>query len=386
MQIILWASIFLIVYNYLLFPFCIVFFSTKKKLPFKILEKEQLPSVSILIAAFNEEEVISAKIDSILKSNYPLSKIEVLIGSDNSTDRTNVIVRAFEKEHPGIKLVEFTQRTGKPKIVDTLKEQAKHDFLILTDANVYFGEDLIVELLKYYADENVGLIGGNIINQNIKNSGISVQEDTYLNLENKVKFGEGYLFGKMLGAFGGVFSIRKELYKEVPKGFIVDDFYISMQVLLAGKKAILNNEAIAYEDISNNMRDEFNRKTRIATGNFQNMAYFFGKIAKSSFSLLFLFFSHKVIRWLTPFFLITTLISSLYLWNYSEINFYVCLLNLIFYALILVDFLLKQLNIHLVLLRGISHFVSMNVALLIGFTRFLTKPTSNIWSPTKRNQ
>jgi cellulose synthase/poly-beta-1,6-N-acetylglucosamine synthase-like glycosyltransferase len=148
--------------------------------------------------------------------------------------------------------------------------------LILTDANVYFEPDTIFELTKHYKNPAIGLVGALILNTNVKKTGISYQEKTYLSLENKIKFAEGVLGGAMIGAFGGAFSIRRDVYKPVPPKFIVDDFYITMQVLAQGKQAILEPSAVVYEDVANVPAEEFRRKVRISTGNFQNLREFRG--------------------------------------------------------------------------------------------------------------
>lgn len=384
-EITLWLSIVLLIHNHVLFPLYILLKSRKKKLKYSSFQADNLPHVSVLIAAHNEEQVIAKKLKSLIDSNYPLNKLEILVGSDNSTDSTNSIVKNFQDKHPEVGLIEFHQRTGKPKIIDYLKDISKHPFLILTDANVFFEKDTIYELVRYYSSDKLGLVGSYIRGKNASKSGISIQEKTYLNVENEIKYGEGVLYGKMMGAFGGAYSIRKSCYREVPDGFIADDFFISMNVLIQGKDAILNKKALTYEDLGNNIKLEFGRKVRIATGNFQNLGYFFSKLLKSG-KTLSLFFSHKLLRWIAPMLLILVIISSIILyqrhWIYQLINFF----NLTFYGLIPIDWLLKKCNIHLKLLRSISHFVSMNVAMLVGFFKFLRKPKSNIWSPTQRNQ
>lgn len=383
---IFWFCILLVIYNYIFFPLFVIIKSNNKEISYKYFSKNQSPEVSIIVAAYNEEEVIKEKIFSILNSNYDLEKIEILIGSDNSTDQTNTIVKQITETYKQVKLIEFKKRTGKPKIVDTLKNNSKHNLIILTDANVFFEKDTIYEITKYFADHEIGLVGGNIINQNIKKTGISRSENQYLALENRVKYGEGLLYGYMIGAFGGIYCLNKKYYTDVPKGFISDDFFISMNVFLKGKKAILNKNAICYEDISNNMADEFKRKTRIAIGNFQNLFYLIKKRKHMSFLLKLLFFSHKIIRWLTPFLLIIIFISLSIIKNESSIFELIFYVNIIFYSTVLIDYLLKKINIHSKTLRTISHFITMNIALLVGFFKFLAKPKNNIWTPTKRNQ
>jgi cellulose synthase/poly-beta-1,6-N-acetylglucosamine synthase-like glycosyltransferase len=190
----------------------------------------------------------------------------------------------------------------------------------------------------------------------------------------------------MMGPFGGCFALRKELFKPVPSNFLVDDFYICMKVIEQKYKAINNLNAIVYEDVSNNLSDEFKRKIRIATGDFQNMKEFASFLWPPYKGLAISFLSHKILRWITPLFIITAFVSNLFL--FSELQFYAY--TLLFFCFLcflpFIDYLLKKIQIHIIFLRFITHFLSMNIALMIGMFKFLKGVKSNVWKPTKRNQ
>jgi len=240
--------------------------------------------------------------------------------------------------------------------------------------------------VKHYKNENIALVGGLIENTNLKKTGISYQEKTYLTNENIIKYREGILWGTMIGAFGGIYSIRKINYRPVPLNYYMDDFYITMHVLKEGKCAIQELEAVCYEDISNLIKEEFRRKIRISIGNFQNLSFFW-KLAFPIFSGLgFSFISHKILRWHTPIFLIGILFVNFILASKSDFFAIVLLVQLFSFFIPLFDYLLKKIHIHIVLLRFITHFYSMNLALLIGLFKFIKGVDSNIWQPTKRNQ
>src|SRR5690606_1843765 len=150
--------------------------------------------------------------------------------------------------------------------------EAKGEVFILTDANVFFTKDTIYQLVKHYKNPEVAQVGGNIINPEHKQDGISFQEKSYLSRENIIKYQEGIIWGCMIGAFGGCYSIRANYFVPVPPKFLVDDFYISMHVLEQNKKALNELDAHCYEDVSNKIKEEFRRKLRISAGNFQNLA------------------------------------------------------------------------------------------------------------------
>ncbi|MBK8806879.1 MAG: glycosyltransferase [Bacteroidales bacterium] len=389
LSIIFWLFVLLIFHSYIFFPLLLKILAKNKKnntFVWDDTDRENLPMISVVMAAYNEQQVIEEKINSIFKTNYPLDKIEVLIGSDNSSDNTNLIISTYAEEYKQIKLFAFTQRQGKANIINQLAEKAQGEILILTDANVYFTESTLYHLVKHFRNNTISLVGGLILNTNLKKNGISIQEKTYLTNENILKYREGVLWGSMIGAFGGIYAIRKNAYHPVPLNFYMDDFYITLHVLQDGGKAIQELEAICYEDISNLMKEEFRRKIRISIGNFQNLSVFW-KIALSlNKGNGFCFFSHKILRWFTPFMLIDCFIISLLLFNQSSIFEYLLYMQLILFSIPLFDYLLKKINIHSVLLRFITHFLSMNLALLIGFFRFFKGVESNVWQPTKRNQ
>jgi cellulose synthase/poly-beta-1,6-N-acetylglucosamine synthase-like glycosyltransferase len=190
----------------------------------------------------------------------------------------------------------------------------------------------------------------------------------------------------MMGPFGGCFAIRKELYTPVPKNFLVDDFYICMKIIQSGYKAINVLDAVVYEDVSNNLSDEFFRKVRIATGDFQNLYEFKRMLWPPFKGLGFSFMSHKVLRWITPIFIVISYILALIL-SFNNL-FY--LIITICYSLVLllplIDYLLKKIKINNIFLRFVTHFFTMNLALLAGMFKAMKGVKSNVWKPTKRNQ
>lgn len=374
-----------LVYHYLLFPLLLKYLARKETINKTISSLSELPKISILLAAYNEEDVIKEKIESTFNTNYPIDKIEFIIGSDASTDNTESITESFKNKYPQLILKRFKGRTGKPSIINSLEKMATGEILILTDANVFFDTNTLYELTKHYKNPEIGLVGGNILNQETKVDGISKQEKKYLDRENTIKYHQGIIWGSMMGAFGGLYSMRKSLYKQVPKGFIVDDFYITMNVLLQDHKAINELEAIAYEDISNVPSEEFRRKVRIGTGNFQNLFHFKSLLFKGK-GIGFNFLSHKILRWKGPFFILILLGTSLYLGCYNSYAWLATSSILGLLLMPLVDSALKLMGIHSRIIRFFGHFVMMNLALLMGFTKFVTGKSSATWTPTKRNQ
>jgi len=377
------VSVVSIAHTYLIYPsFMLLFFRKPRKERKFYSQAEELPSIAVLIAAFNEEKVIEQKLNSILESNYPRQKIEILVGSDASTDATDKIVAKISQSYPCIKLVRFSIRSGKIEIVNQLHSMTNAEILFLTDANVLFSKDTIYESIKFFKDDQVGIVASNIIKQAKVEEGITYQEQKYLSFENKLKAAESNAADIIMGAEGGCYAIKNNLFSRVPLKFNVDDFFITLQVIARGKKTLFNPESICFEDVHSDPSGEYMRKVRISSGNFQNLL-FFRKILISFWKPLgFMFLSHKVLRWWTPFFLITALISSLLL----AFDFPVFALLFFFQCLfILVSVIDNLIPINQRLIKFIAHFYLMNLALFMGFIKFTKGIQSSIWQPIKRN-
>ncbi len=386
LEIIFWICLTFILHTYLFYHLSIRIFARNKKGNTKIFKiEDEIPFVSILIAAHNEETVISDKILSIVNSSFPETKIEVLVGSDCSTDKTNKIIEQLIKEYACISIVKFENRTGKIGVINSLIEKAKYDLVLLTDANVMFDKQSIFELVKHFKNEEIGLVDSKMINIGIKKDGISLQEKTYISTEVSSKNAESLLWGTMMGPFGGCFALRKKLWEKIPSHFLVDDFFINMLVLQKGFKSINEPNAIVFEDVSNGLSDEFRRKIRISSGNFQNLFHYKHLLFDFSW-IAFSFFSHKVLRWLTPFFILSIISILPFIIENQSFYFYF-LIGIIFcFSLVSIDFLLKSLKVNIKLLRFLTHFTMMNVALFIGFLNYIKGVKSSIWEPTRRNQ
>ena len=320
------------------------------------------------------------------KSDYPLERLEILVGSDASTDATNTILQQLEKVHPMLHVRLFEHRTGKPGVINHLAESARGEILVITDANVMVDTNTLSEMVQCFKPDRVGLVDTRMINTLSKKDGISQQEKFYISREVRIKQQESLLWGSMMGPFGGCYAVRKSLYKPVPGNFLVDDFYINMSVLKQGYHCISNVEARVYEDVSNNLSEEFRRKKRISAGNYQNLAEFGSLLWSRQAGVAFSFFSHKVIRWIVPFLVMITLAISIYFSAGSRLYLLLALLQLAVIAIPLIDYLLRKIKIHNIPLRFISHFVLMNLALLAGFFKYLGGIKNNVWQPTKRNQ
>ena len=376
------CSSFLILHTYVFYPlFMILIYRNSNHNQLLFYSDHELPAIAILIAAHNEEKVIEKKILSVFNTNYPSSKLKIFIGSDASTDRTDEIISNLTNTYSNIEFIKFKGRVGKISIINHLQSLCDESVLILSDANVIFKQNTIFELVKYFKDSNVGLVSANIIKESLNNDGISYQEKKYLNFENKIKASESFAFNFIMGAEGGCYAIRNNLFSKVPSNFIVDDFFITMQVLERKNYALLNNLAICIEDVTTDISSEYRRKVRISSGNFQNL-FFFKHLLFDFSSICFAFWSHKVLRWLTPFFIFICLFSSVFLIPYHKFFIWISCIQLVLLLFPLFNYFFKFNN---VFLKFIAHFYLMNFALFEGFIKFIKGIKSSIWEPINRN-
>jgi cellulose synthase/poly-beta-1,6-N-acetylglucosamine synthase-like glycosyltransferase len=343
------------------------------------------PHVTIVFSVFNEETVIRRKLESLFNSNYPAEKLHVLIGSDHSTDQTNLIIEEFILRNKNITLIKKETRNGKLKIINELIDLVNTEHVIFTDANVFF-EPITLKALVYNLLKNdAQMVGGNIMKFSPKNGGISGQEIFYMNFENQLKYNESLKYGFCVGVEGGCYGILKQSFIKVPDGFLMDDFFITLNVISNNGKVLFEPQAVCYEDVNDDPMIEFKRKIRISLGNFRNLKYYKHLLFPIHKGFGFAFFFHKVLRWFTPFALVLSFLISFLL------SFYYNLFNAITlgYSLILIlpylTIYLEKLKLKIPIINTLGHFILMNFALLIGYFKYISATNESAWEPPKRN-
>ncbi len=382
--IIFWISLLAIAYSYLIYPVWLRMRAGKKSLA-PPAEPDEWPSVEVIFAAYNEEKVLEDKLRSVLASDYPKDKLRIHVGSDASTDKTDDILKSFAEKDDRLRWQRFGGRSGKANIINALAKDSKADILIPTDANIIFAPSSVKHLVRWFVRDRTSIVGASIVYDSENLKGIAPQEDFYLRRENNIKEREGLLYGTAMGIEGGCYAIRREAFRPIPKNYFMEDFFQSMQVMQRGEDVLVDTKAIVYEDVSTEIREEYKRKVRISVGNFQNLKHFFPVLYKQTFPLGFVFFSHKVLRWITPFLLLAMLFAALQLGFSGRILYQ----WLVVVAILWIGLTVAQVK-RIVNFGGIpsfaAHFLYMNLALLDGFIKFSKGVKSNVWQPTKRKQ
>ncbi|MCB0606627.1 MAG: glycosyltransferase [Lewinellaceae bacterium] len=384
-----------LVHTYLLYPLILRILAPDKS---KVSpdEPQEWPLVSVLMAVYNEERVIRAKLESLDGLDYPKDRLRIFIGSDNSADQTNDIVRAYAAGRPAIRFFPFPNRSGKPGVINRLSELALAEtpaspghLFFMTDANVLFDRSTLKNLARHFRNPQVALVDAKVIHTGIRSAGISRSENQYISGEVWLKHREGQAWGRMMGPFGGCYALRSDFFTQVPGNYLVDDFYIAMRALEQGGAAINDLEALCYEPISHDWREEFRRKSRISAGNFQNMKTFLHLWWPPFGTLGFAFFSHKVLRWLGPFLIGAMWLSAVSLALCFHNFFWAvvfCSITVAFILAIGLDPLLRTASLQWLPAKSLRYFVLMNIALLTGFFKYIKGIKNNVWEPTKRDQ
>lgn len=374
------------VFSYVVFPWLMKQKASKINTP-KNNDSEvaDWPPVTIVFSVFNEEKVITRKLESIINSDYPKDKLFVLIGSDNSSDQTNSIIEHYIAGYSFIQLVKKTNRNGKLKIINELVDITTTEHLVFTDANVFFEPHTIKTLVYNLVKKDAKMVCGNIHKFSPKNEGISGQEIFYMNFENTLKHNESVVYGFCVGAEGGCYAIKKDWFVKVPDGFLMDDFFITLDVISKKGKVLFEPEAICYEDVNDAPLIEFKRKIRISLGNFRNLNYYKHLLFPMTKGFGFAFFSHKVLRWFTPFAIILSFVFALILIVYCPFFKWISLAYMLLIILPVLTILLEKIRLKIPFINTLGHFILMNFALLLGYFKYISASHESAWEPPKRN-
>ncbi len=395
LSLLLWGSLALLVHSYGLYPLMMRFLARGRELPGERFEEDEaFPEVVVLMAVYNEEAVLEQTLCSILASDYPRGRLRILVGSDGSRDRSDAILTRLAAGDERLQWVPFPGRQGKIRVINQLAGQARASLVhpesalfVLCDANVSWTPQLLRRLASHFRRASVGMVGAAVRDRIREHEGIGDQEEAYVGQENLVKFAEGLLWGRVAGLFGACYAMRARLFQPVPEHYRVDDFFQTYACFVQGAEAIVDLEAVCHEAVSTDIREEFRRKRRIASGNFQNWRHFWSFLLpwNGGWATCFSFWSHKGLRWAGPFLLITAFASSLVLGFLHPGHWLVS-------GAFVLGLLLSGLDAGLArrggksvkLLRFARYFLSMNAALFMGFTDFLRGPRNSVWEPTRR--
>lgn len=391
LEVTLWVCAASVVYNYagypvLLFILCLLS-QAKSDLQFlfrrTLRRSSQLPQifprVCALLSAYNEEQVIQAKVQNTLALDYPAERMEIMIGLDAPTDSTPELLRRLDTSR--IRVIHFRERQGKLKVLCALARLTDAEILLITDANTVLESSCLRKLVRHFQDAEVGAVSGEEIRVPAPGTDPG-GEGLYWKYESALKFLENRL-NCSLGANGSVLAVRTCLFRP-SRLSIVEDLEIPLAIRFQGYRVAYDPEAVATEEIAPTLSAQFARRARVAAGNFQtllgNLAYLDPRKGLPAFC----YFSHRVLRWFSPFLLLGALLSSLALGTRPA---YAALasVQVAFYLAALLGFWHKGRGKRLPRIFSIPfQFCLMNLALFVGFFRYLTGAQTVVWTSTPR--
>ncbi len=386
-----WICIFFIFYSYIgyaLLVWAYLRIRGKKQNPFRETPDFE-PAVSLIVAAYNEEDVIRKKIENCLEIDYPRNKLNLVFVADGSTDNTAAII----KQYPGVELLYRQEREGKVAAINRAMSLVRTEYVVFCDANTFLNRECIREIVKHYQDERIGAVAGEkkVIAPDGVNKPVKDGEGAYWKYESELKKIDSDFYS-VVGAAGELFSIRTQLYEPLPADILLDDFIISMNICRKGYRVIYEPRAYAMETPSLTMKDELKRKIRISAGGFQSILILRDLLNIFKYGRLsFLYISHRVSRWvlcpvLLPVLFFCSFIISLNSdYDVNRIYHILFFAQVAFYSMAIAGWVLSKKGIRNSVFYIFYYFVFMNLALYKGFFRFISKKQTVLWEKAQRS-
>lgn len=387
MIVFFWISLFIVFYTFVGYGIVLFVLVKLKRLFYgkKVpsYDLHHLPTLTLIIAAYNEADVIEAKIHNTFSLNYPLEKFNIIFITDGSSDGTPEKIALY----PAIRLMHTQERKGKINAIHRAMQQVSTEITVFTDANTTLNSDALINIARHYADQKVGAVSGEKRVQVQELSDATAGEGFYWKYESLLKKWDSELYS-VVGAAGELFSIRTGLYQAVPADTILDDFMISLLIASNGYRIVYEPEAFAMETASANTKEELKRKIRIAAGGIQSILRLKPLLNPLQHPVLsFQYISHRVLRWtITPFLMVLSLILNIVIIFYINLPLYQLILaaQLGFYMLALAGWFLEQKEIKIKALFVPFYFCLMNYAVLAGIVRFFSNKQSAVWEKALR--
>lgn len=381
--VLFWVLLSLIIYTYLIFPLLVILRGLIWQKPYKSEELSPLPRVSVIIAAYNEEREIGKKLDNILSLDYPQDRLEVVIASDGSTDRTEAIVQSYEGR--GIKLLSLP-RLGKAAALNAAVAASKGEILVFSDANSMYKSDALRALVSPFADPKIGGVAGNQRYLKKKDAGSAgAGERSYWDFDRVMKQFESRA-GNAISATGAIYAIRRALFQPVMEG-VTDDFFTSTSVIAQGFRLVFAPEAVAYESVAGTSGTEFGRKVRVITRGLR--AVFIARREllnpfRYGFYAIQLF-SHKALRRVIVYPLILLFFVNAFVWQAGLFYQLMMIGQLAFYGLGFIGMLLDGTRFRRVKIFTIPfYFCLVNAAVLVATINIARGQQIKRWEPQRK--
>lgn len=372
----------LLIYNYFLYPLAIILLAKFRNASTAAtpLASSSTPSVSLIIAAYNEERVIDAKIRNSLALDYPKDRLQIVVVSDGSTDSTPQIVQRYQDQR--VVSLHQAPRRGKTAALNRAVVTASGEIVVFSDANNMFEAKALHELVKHFADPQVGGVCGLKQIYQAAERQSSQGDSLYWKYESAIKQAESSL-GSITTADGEIFAVRRQCYEAIDETVINDDAEITLLLVQKGLRILYERQAISYEHASIRIEDDFHVKVRMVSGGFQTVARYGKFLLLPRTGFAFCFVSHKLLRWLAPELMI--LIAATSLWLMPQPFFLaMVLLQAAFYLLAVLGWFIREREHRPTIFYIPFYFCAMNLAALFGLWRFLARTQTTQWRKAER--
>ena len=387
MKIAFWICLFIVFYTYIGYGILLYILVRLRRLikgkRSTLFNLTNLPTCTLIVAVYNEADILKEKIKNTLALQYPQGKITFLFVTDGSSDDSPNVI----KKYPGIQLMHSPERKGKIHAMHRAMEQVETEIVIFTDANTFLNEEALINIARHYQDKTVGAVAGEKRVQIDEKADATAGEGFYWKYESALKKWDAELYS-VVGAAGELFSVRRTLYIPVEPDTVLDDFMISLRIAEKGYRIVYEPAAYALETSSASITEELKRKIRIAAGGIQSVLRLKSLLNPfHNFVLSFQYISHRVLRWtITPFLMIAAfIINAIIVWQTQQQLYAILLLGqVIFYLLALTGWYFEKKNIRVKALFIPYYFCVMNYAVLAGIKRYTFGKQSAAWEKSKR--
>ncbi len=380
-QFTLLFSILLIGYAYVGYPILMFLLSRLFRQP--VSRAMITPRVSMIIAARNEEEAIAAKIENALSLDYPSGKLEIIIASDASTDRTDEIVRSFADR--GVVLHRQESRQGKTCAQHRAVSLSSGDILVFSDATTMYEPDVIHKIVRNFADPNVGCVGGQLVYVYANSSAIGQGCRSYWKYEKLLKQWES-AFGSLIGVSGCLYAVRRSCHARLASDMI-DDFVIATEIHLQGLRTIYEPEAISKEDTNHRTPDEWRMRVRVIEQTMSVLYRYREALdLRRHGGFAFQLICHKVLRYLVPGLLLVALVANWFALNGNNIFLYTFIAQLAGYAAAFVGWIGDRFKVRMSLFSIPYYFALVNLATIKAFFKFMRGESHVVWEPVRESR
>lgn len=370
-------SIFLCFHTYFLYP--IVLWIAGLLKPFRPIKANTTPSISIIIAAYNEEKHISAKLKNTLAAEYPKDLVEIHIGSDGSTDNTAQIASSFSNQ--GVHVHDFSLNRGKTSVQNDLVKLSSNEILVFTDAASFLAKHALTNLVKAFADPRVGCVAGRMVFVNTDKNLTTESQALYWKYEMQLREMESRI-GSLIGVDGPLYAVRRECYVPLA-GNVISDLITPLLVSVQNKRVVIEKKALILEEPTAKSVQELKTRRRIATRGLVGLkAHSEALFSKKNPLLAFQIFSHKLLRWFVGPLVLLNLLVCIMMSERWIFMLMICL-HLIFYAAAVVGWFLERKNRKPGLLKIPYYFCLVNTAAMLGIFDFLRGKQAISWKPVR---